>query len=371
MSTGSSDLISLLERNIEAVCGKKVLFMGQIEDENILIPASKAAKAVVLVDNFVQAQKMAALLMQDLGSEVPQSLSHNNLQIILSSPEESKGLIADDFDTVVLFISKSRNLSASLLYLLQDKFKDEALILTAGANNAGGKSADKLIGSLKHVQKRDAARKCTLFSGIYSKEHPFKAPAPPPSLKLCFDEDRCHIKFLDAGRMILNLEQEHGVFSAGSLDEGTALLLETIDLKDLKGKKILDLCCGCGVVGLVLAKFGAQVSFCDVSAQALSLTKKNLVTSGLEGRVIAADFLEGLGTYDLIAVNPPFHQGVKPAIHEAAAMLGSLKSHLNKGGRAYVVSNSFLNYQKRTANDVPLKTVAATSRFVVNLIETY
>jgi 16S rRNA (guanine1207-N2)-methyltransferase len=43
-----------------------------------------------------------------------------------------------------------------------------------------------------------------------------------------------------------------GVFSKDSLDDGTRFLLETIAQADL-GEKILDLGCGAGPIGLILA----------------------------------------------------------------------------------------------------------------------
>lgn len=49
-----------------------------------------------------------------------------------------------------------------------------------------------------------------------------------------------------------NFKTDNGVFSKEYVDFGTNLLLKSIEINDIEGP-ILDLCCGYGVVGIVLA----------------------------------------------------------------------------------------------------------------------
>lgn len=78
--------------------------------------------------------------------------------------------------------------------------------------------------------------------------------------------------------------------------------------------RILDLCTGSGCIGLALAHRvkDARVTLGDVSAAALKVAKKNVLSQGLTARVTclqvdinqpAASFL---GKFDMIVANPPY-----------------------------------------------------------------
>ena len=76
---------------------------------------------------------------------------------------------------------------------------------------------------------------------------------------------------------------------------------------------ILDLCCGCGCLGLVAATAfpDAQVDLTDIDASALAAARRNLATRPqLAGRVriVQGDLFASLGgrRYDLVICNPPY-----------------------------------------------------------------
>ena len=77
-------------------------------------------------------------------------------------------------------------------------------------------------------------------------------------------------------------------------------------------RRILDLCCGSGCIGLAAAlKFpSATVDLADVDAQAVDLACRNSRLHGLEARtrVFQSDLFDGLpeGSWDLIVSNPPY-----------------------------------------------------------------
>ena len=68
----------------------------------------------------------------------------------------------------------------------------------------------------------------------------------------------------------------NGVFSKDKLDYGTRLLLETITTKNLEGN-ILDLGCGYGIIGLIIATTYPQttVDMTDITNRALELARQN------------------------------------------------------------------------------------------------
>lgn len=81
-----------------------------------------------------------------------------------------------------------------------------------------------------------------------------------------------------------------------------------------KDPRILDLCTGSGCIGLAIASRvkDARVTLADISKDALSVAKKNIVRNHLSGRVscIHADAMKKpsafLGKFDMIVSNPPY-----------------------------------------------------------------
>jgi 16S rRNA (guanine1207-N2)-methyltransferase len=128
-----------------------------------------------------------------------------------------------------------------------------------------------------------------------------------------------------------------GVFSKDSLDDGTRLLLETIAQADL-GEKILDLGCGAGPIGLILAHLDPKrnVTLSDVNLRALELTRQNAKNLGVEPQVeiVASDVYHSIDSiYDTIVSNPPIRAGkiVTYAMYDGAP------SHLTEQGQLIIV----------------------------------
>ena len=108
--------------------------------------------------------------------------------------------------------------------------------------------------------------------------------------------------------LVLNTNEE--VFSPTAVDKGTRAMLSFVEFKE--NDKVLDLGCGCGVVGILAAKqIGANnVVMCDVSENAVQLSKQNAAANGVEGVTIRrSDGLKEISEKDftLILSNPPYH----------------------------------------------------------------
>lgn len=341
-------LTQLLERNTELFTGKRVLFVGEILDESLLQLVRDTTRAALCVDHYAVAQQMSALFARELPPAPPATVSYKQVSILFASREDALNELKaeDPFDTLCLLVHKSKAVSQALLHGFSALLKDGGTVAVAGANDGGGRSAHQLIKNCAEVHKRDTARKCTLFCGTYRKDAPFAPAVQLKELRLDLSVQDAHLTLNPENETAhsLSLQQDVGVFSPSCIDKGTALLLEAIALPEIKGKAVLDLCCGCGVVGIALTSYAKSVTYCDASAEALSLTQRNLHALNFEGSVQAANFLEGMGKYDVIVVNPPFHQGVNVAVSPTLTMLKALKEHLNAKGCAYVVYNRHLNY---------------------------
>ncbi|MBT4522225.1 MAG: 50S ribosomal protein L3 N(5)-glutamine methyltransferase [Halieaceae bacterium] len=100
-------------------------------------------------------------------------------------------------------------------------------------------------------------------------------------------------------------------------------------------RRILDLCCGGGAIGLACAHYLPQVhvDLLDLQAGALALSRQNAEALGLEQRVsiIQSDLFRAVGQvqYDLILSNPPYVNALDLATmpaeyhHEPPTALGS------------------------------------------------
>ena len=142
------------------------------------------------------------------------------------------------------------------------------------------------------------------------------------------------------------LYQDPAVFSQGRLDEGTTMLLYALREEPLV--TALDLGCGCGIVGLCLKSLGhLHVTSSDVSAQALYLSQENAKLNGIDGiEYLASDMLKDLASFDMIAVNPPFHRGLVTTTAPTLKMIADAPQHLNAQGVMYLVANGHLGYDK-------------------------
>lgn len=134
----------------------------------------------------------------------------------------------------------------------------------------------------------------------------------------------------------LSFRTDAGVFSKTRVDFGTHLLLQ--NLPDALGKKrILDLGCGYGIIGLSLAKAypDSFITLVDVNQRALLLTRLNAENNQIENiDIIESNLYEKIeGKYDLIISNPPFRAG-KRVVHQ---IVEEAKEHLNVQGSLFIV----------------------------------
>ena len=114
----------------------------------------------------------------------------------------------------------------------------------------------------------------------------------------------------------LVLETAPGLFSPGHIDRGTLAMLSVAHFEP--GVKVMDLGCGCGVVGIVAAKkCGAEnVFMADIDPLAVAIAEENARANGVEGVTVAVSdgftAVDATG-FDLILSNPPYQSDFKVA----------------------------------------------------------
>ncbi|HAS91938.1 MAG TPA: hypothetical protein DCS12_06800 [Clostridiales bacterium] len=143
----------------------------------------------------------------------------------------------------------------------------------------------------------------------------------------------------NVGKDIFYFYTSNSVFSKKGVDFGSMLLIETIlnENEDFSGS-ILDLGCGYGPMGVIVAKKLKKsfVTMCDVNKRALELSRMNAKENKVDARikVIASSAFENIkDNYDIIMTNPPIRAGkdVVFSFYEGAY------EHLNNDGKFYVV----------------------------------
>lgn len=126
---------------------------------------------------------------------------------------------------------------------------------------------------------------------------------------------------------------DHSVFSIQRVDPGSDLLIRTI-LKDQEHtEKILDLGCGYGPIGLVLAdQLGAEATLMDINERAMDLARRGAAANRITAEVVTEDKVTDQD-YTLVATNPPIRAGKSTVYHFFALAY----EHLKENGALYVV----------------------------------
>lgn len=133
-----------------------------------------------------------------------------------------------------------------------------------------------------------------------------------------------------------NFISDTGVFSKNGVDYATNMLLENLPV--LSGKT-LDLGCGYGCIGIVLAKIygkSIDITMSDVNERALGLCAKNAEKNGVSEniKIIKSDGFENIPhKFDNIILNPPIHAG-KSVVYN---LYSGAFHHLNADGKFYIV----------------------------------
>lgn len=132
-----------------------------------------------------------------------------------------------------------------------------------------------------------------------------------------------------------------GVFSKGAIDQGSRLLIETMEIKP--NDSVLDLGCGYGPIGIVAAYLARQgeAILIDANIRAVRLSEANIKLNRLNNaQALLSDGLEAVRgkKFTVIVSNPPASAGIE--IFEEFCQ-GAFRQ-LATGGKLYFVTQSRL-----------------------------
>ena len=165
-----------------------------------------------------------------------------------------------------------------------------------------------------------------------------------------------------------DIKSRPGVFSAGKIDGGTSLLLDSIQDLPLEGREVLDLGCGYGLLGLFAGLRGAKVTALDDDWPSVDSTRSNFDRLSVNARVLHSDLTSDLDPqerFDVVLINPPFHVGKSVQMDLPAAFINAAYAHLRDGGELFLVANRELAYERLLGVFAVTKKIADARGFKV------
>ncbi|HIH38985.1 class I SAM-dependent methyltransferase [Candidatus Woesearchaeota archaeon] len=127
-----------------------------------------------------------------------------------------------------------------------------------------------------------------------------------------------------------------GIFSSRQVDAATRLLIEYAKVP--KDARVLDLGCGIGVIGIVIATIhpDTEVVLTDVNKRAVFIAKQNVDRLSLDNAEVYHQnkFERTAKPYDTILLNPPMAAGRAICFE----MIKEAKDYLKVGGTLQIVA---------------------------------
>ncbi len=126
-----------------------------------------------------------------------------------------------------------------------------------------------------------------------------------------------------------------GVFSKDKIDTGSNILVSTYLTYHTESKRILDIGCGYGFIGIVLSKItNSFVTLTDINKRALHLTSRNIVKNDVKCEAFVSDAYKEINDiYDIIITNPPIRAGKEKVLE----ILNNARFSLKDDGELWYV----------------------------------
>jgi 23S rRNA (guanine1835-N2)-methyltransferase len=330
--------------------GSRVLVVGD-RAGGLAIPLALAgAEVASLSDSWLAHRALAANLAanglpEDLVTAVPRTAPVGG------------GALERPVDVLVVKVPRTAAELQAVLCHLRPLLRPGAVVVGAGmtrhvhASTVAAFAA--AVGPTSTTRARKKAR--LLLADVDPGLDP--GPPPPPATYR-----------LPSGQEVIS---PAGVFAAGRLDAGTALLLAHLPTP-APGSDVVDLGCGDGVVGLALATAEPTIRLTctDVAYTAVEAARATLARNlpDRQDRFLVGDAADPLedGSADLVVVNPPSHDEHVEGDQTAWAMLSGARRVLRVGGALVVVAHRDLGHHARLSRLFGgHRTLGSDRRFVV------
>lgn len=250
----------------------------------------------------------------------------------------SADLNGTDFDLGLLAITKHKQENLANLARAWMALRPGGRLICVGANDVGVSSIEKAFKALFEQPKSLSKHHCKVLWGV-------RGEMQPDILTRWAEQGRLQIV------PSLGCWSQPGLYNWNKIDAGSALLVQNLP-DDLQGRAA-DLGAGWGYLSQQLLRHSGKITSIDLfEAEELALTaaKANLephaATASL--RFHWHDVAQGLppAAFDLVVMNPPFHDGKAVDVELGRAFIASAAQGLAPGGRLFLVANRQLPYEE-------------------------
>ena len=343
ISQGTFDLQRLPQRKNEqlrAWDAADEYLLGYLTDE---VQLTETSRIVILNDSFgalavaLNKYKPVAIFDSCLSQQATViNLGANGLDEGCVNLNNSLDWPSEPVDLVLIKVPKTMALLEDQLIRLQPLLTEKTQVIAAGMVKSMPATVWKLMARYLGETKPSLAKKKArlIFVDLNLQEKLFENPYPV---------------YYQLEGTKYRIANHANVFSRDSLDIGTRFLLNHLP-KNNTAKHIVDLGCGNGVVGLMLAESHplSKLYFVDESYMAVASAKENF-KHAFADRQAEFSVANGLAEFkaesmDLIVCNPPFHQQNTVGNQIALSLFKQSYDVLRKGGEFWVIGNRHLGY---------------------------
>jgi 16S rRNA (guanine1207-N2)-methyltransferase len=257
------------------------------------------------------------------------------------STNEDLELPAAAVDCVLIKIPKALALLEHQLYALRPLLHHDSRIVAAGmARHIHSSTLELFETILGPTTTTRAVKKSRLV--LVQRDHSLNEGQSPYPDSFELEVDRSY-----------RIVNHASLFSRDRLDPGSRLLLEHMPVAD-RYRRIVDLGCGNGVLGLIAAALNpaATLLFRDESHMAIASARENFraaFAGERQAEFVVGDCLQGVDSesQDLVLLNPPFHQQHSAGDAVAWQMFKDARRVLVRGGELRIVGNRHLGYHAK------------------------
>lgn len=365
ISQGTFDLQRLPQRKNEQLRAWDAADEYLLDYLSVNVKLTETSRIIILNDSFgalsVSLNKYKPIAISDscLSQQATViNLRANNLDVGCVELRNSLDWPSQATDFVLLKVPKTLALLEDQLIRMQALLTEKTQVIAAGMVKSMPATVWKLLDRYLGKTKPSLAKKKARLIFVDLKPHKKQFENPYPVYYQLEETD-------------YRIANHANVFSRDSLDIGTRFLLNHLP-KNSPAKHIVDLGCGNGVVGLMLAESHplSKLHFIDESYMAVASAKENFTHAFVDRE---ADFIVANGlvefkseSMDLIVCNPPFHQQNTVGNQIALLMFKQSYDVLRKGGEFWVIGNRHLGYHldlKRLFG--ACNEVASNAKFVI------
>lgn len=254
--------------------------------------------------------------------------------------KEAHGL----YSLVLLLPDPQRELMVGDLARGHDHLAPGGVLLVAQHNDAGSKRCQQNLAQIAGEVQAMSKHHSRVFWAV-------KDPAKP------WKEDLLET-WRQGAQMRRVLEgrfwSRPGLFSWNRIDEGSALLAQTLPA-DLSGA-VAELGCGWGFLADHLLRTCHDIDSLDVydaDAECFECVRRNVgvIPTRVKAKPHWSDVTAGIGSqrYDAIVMNPPFHEGKQTDAVFGLKFIASAAQALRTGGELWLVANRQLPYENLLA----------------------